>query len=210
MPLRTVSVGCTGCVIADRRGSRNMVKIIVAPGNGGCGQNTLQANWYGWFHGEMLKRGHDSVCPNWPDAMLCRESQWVPFVVDTLGVDENTIVVGHSTGALLAMRLAESHKLLGIILVSAAHTDLGDSNERASEYFDKPWNFELQKKNVQWIHQFHSIDDHLIPVDEARYIASQLKGNNHTYEELSGHSHFFEPFQPLLDAVDKYVTPRKI
>eukprot|EP00944_MAST-04C_sp_MAST-4C-sp1_P001997 g1997.t1 len=102
-----------------------MVKIIVAPGNGGCGENTLQANWYGWFHEEMLKRGHDSVCPNWPDALLCRESQWVPYAVETLGVDENTIVVGHSTGALLAMRLAEKHKLLGIILVSAAHTDLG-------------------------------------------------------------------------------------
>ena len=55
VPLHPVSVGCTGCVIADRRGLRNMVKIIVAPGNGGCGQNTLQANWYGWFHGEMLK-----------------------------------------------------------------------------------------------------------------------------------------------------------
>jgi len=182
------------------------MKIIIAPGNGGCASNTRGANWYGWFDDEMKKRGHESLCVNWPDPMICHQSKWVPFCIDELGADENTIVVGHSTGALLAMRLLEVHKVAGVILVAAAHTDLGDPGERASGYFDTDWNWEEQKKNADFIHQFHSIDDHLIPVQEARFVAEKLKGPNHVYEEFKTESHFFEPFQPLLDAVDKYAA----
>jgi predicted alpha/beta hydrolase family esterase len=121
-----------------------------------------------------------------------------------LKADENTVVVGHSTGALLVMKLLETHRIHGAILVAAAHTDLGDEGERASGYFDTQWDWEAMKPNATFIHQFHSADDHLIPVAEARFVAEQLKGGNHVYEELDGYSHFFGPFQPLLDCVNTY------
>ena len=105
------------------------------------------------------------------------------------------------------MRYAETYTVAGIILVAAAHTDLGDEGERASGYFDTDWDWAAQKGNAGFIHQFHSADDPLIPVAEARFVAEQLKGANHVYEELDGHSHFFEPFQPLLDAIDKHCSP---
>ena len=84
----------------------------------------------------------------------------------------------------MAMRLIEKYKVGGIILVSAAHTDLDDEGERASGYFDEEWDWEAMKPNATFIHQFHSRDDHLIPVSEARFVASKLKGDNHVYEEL--------------------------
>jgi predicted alpha/beta hydrolase family esterase len=183
------------------------IKFIIAPGNGGCGKNIKKANWYNWFHEEMLKRGHESICVNFPDPFICHQTTWIPFCIQELKCDENTIIVGHSTGALMAMRLAETHKVRGIILVSAAHTDLGDAGERASGYFDTEWDWNAQKNNTGFIHQFHSKDDPLIPVEEARFVAEQLQGKNHTYDELDGYSHFFEPFQPLLAAIDSYVPP---
>ena len=190
-----------------------MVKFIISPGNGGCGRDIKSANWYNWFHEQLVQRGHESLCVNWPDPYKCHQSKWIPFCLDELDADDSTVVVGHSTGALLAMRLSEhfaiekKQKLAGIILVAAAHTDLGDEGERASGYFDDDWNFEAQKNGAGFIHQFHSKDDHLIPVKEARFVAEQLQGDNHVYEELSGYSHFFEPFQQLLDVVDKHYPP---
>jgi predicted alpha/beta hydrolase family esterase len=194
-------------VIKKGEQSNTKYRFIIAPGNGGCGANIKAVNWYGWFDQEMKKRGHESICTNWPDPYICHQSQWIPHCLNELKLDENTVIVGHSTGALLAMRLIEKYKVAGIILVSAAHTDLGDAGERASGYFDEDWDWEAMKPNAQFIHQFHSDDDHLIPVTEARFVASKLKGDNYTYEELSGYGHFFEPFQPLLDAVDKYCQP---
>ena len=73
-------------------------------------------------------------------------STWLRFAQSELKVDERTVVIGHSTGALLAMRLAETVPLAGIVLVAAAHTDLGDAGERASGYFDAPWDWEAQKR----------------------------------------------------------------
>ena len=183
------------------------VRFIIAPGNGGCGAHTKETNWYGWLDGELKVRGHESLCVNWPDPYTCHQSNWIPFARDELKADENTVVVGHSTGALLAMRLLETHKIKGAILVSAAHTDMGDPSERASGYFDEPWNFAAMTPNATFIHQFHSADDNLIPVAEARFVADNLAGDNFTYQELNGFSHFFSPFQPLLDAIDKYCPP---
>ena len=81
------------------------VRFIVAPGNGGCAAHTQDANWYGWLDGELKKRGHESVVVNWPDPYICHQRNWIPFARDELKADEHTVVVGHSTGALLAMRL---------------------------------------------------------------------------------------------------------
>ena len=39
-------------------------------------------------------------------------SIWLPFMKDELGVDENTIIIGHSSGACAAVRFAETHKVL--------------------------------------------------------------------------------------------------
>lgn len=182
------------------------MRFIIAPGNGGCGDDIHNSNWYGWLDTKLREKGHESVCVDWPDPYVCHQSNWIPFARDTLKADTRTVIVGHSTGALLAMRLMEQHKIYGAILVAAAHTDLGDEGERASGFFDKPWDFEAMKRNATFIHQFHSSDDHLIPVREARFVAKALEGNNHVYQELKGRSHFFEPFPELLDCVDRYVA----
>ena len=92
----------------------------------------------------------------------------------------------------------------GCILVAAAHTDLGDEDERLSEYFNRPWNWESMVQGVtKKIVLFHGTDDHLIPIQEARYIAEQLEfSDKFVFYEMSGKSHFFRPWPELLTAVD--------
>lgn len=72
------------------------------------------------------------MCEDWPDAYDAKESVWIPHLLNNIEVNEHSIIVGHSSGALCAMRLLESQKVKGMVLVSAAHTDLGDEQERLS------------------------------------------------------------------------------
>jgi pimeloyl-ACP methyl ester carboxylesterase len=65
-----------------------------------------------------------------------------------------TVVVGHSSGAEAAMRLAETTKLRAIVLVSACHTDLGIESERASGYYSRPWLWDAIRSNTAHIVQF--------------------------------------------------------
>ena len=187
------------------------MRFVIVPGNGGCGNDVAGANWYGWLSHELRSRNHLIELKNFPDPYVAKQDIWLPFIRNELlsGVDDdtNTVVIGHSSGALALMRLLETIPLFGAILVSAAHTDLGDENERASGYFDTPWDWEAQKQNAKgFYHQFHSVDDHLIPVEEARYVASQLKSEKHEYQELTDQGHFFGPFKEILEVIDKYCS----
>jgi len=179
------------------------MRIVICPGMG-C---DASSNWYRWFAGEMEKRKYVSeiILRNFPDQPKCRESIWIPFLKNQVGLDADTVVVGHSTGAACAMRMLEDKeidKVRGVILVAAAYTDLGDEWEAASEYFNRPWAWERMREGAEIIQQFHGTDDHLIPVAEGRYVAQMLEGANFQYHELPGRSHFFEPFPELLDIMD--------
>jgi len=120
--------------------------------------------------------------------------------------------VGHSSGAACAMRLLERQHpesrsggggvLRGVVLVAAAHTDMGDEGERASGYFNRPWDWEAMKRGADRIALFHGTDDHLIPVREARYVAEKMGGDNFEYREMTGVSHFFRPWDEILGVVD--------
>ena len=125
-------------------------KVIILPGNG-CA-NVLSCNWYGWLSTELASKFPtiDVVVRNMPDPYVAKESVWIPFIKNEMGADSSTIVVGHSSGAVCAMRLAETTEIHGLVLVSACHTDLGDENERASGYFSRPWLWESMRKNTQW------------------------------------------------------------
>ena len=186
------------------------MRVVIIPGMG-C-TPVKSSNWYSWFKKEVDKRERFSECilRNFPDPYACRESRWIPFLENEIGFDNETILVGHSSGASCAMRILEklgqneeASKLKGVILVAAAYTDLGDEDERRSEYFNRPWNWDAVKKGAEKIHLFHGGNDHLIPVAEARYIASQLEGDNFVYTEKPRGSHFFQPFQELLDVLDR-------
>lgn len=182
------------------------MRIVLVPGMG-C-TPVAACNWYSWFANEMESRPYVNECilRDFPDPHQCKESVWIPFIRDEIGLDESTVVVGHSSGAACAMRLLESGdpKLFGAVLIAAAYTDSGDPHEARSEYFNRPWDWKKMEQGAKHIVLFHGTDDHLIPVYEARYIASHLNGAAHfEYHEMNDKSHFFAPWQELLDVFDK-------
>lgn len=158
------------------------IKTILIPGNGG---GTPQDNWFPYLEKEFPKLGIAVINIQFPDPILARQKYWLPFIKE-LGADENTILIGHSSGALAAMRFAETNKILGSVLVGASYTDLGEENEKASGYFDTPWNWQSIKNNQKWIIEFASIDDPFIPIKEARHIHTNLNTEYHEYKD-QGH-----------------------
>jgi len=181
--------------------SEELKRCVIAPGNG-C-TPIADANWYAWLADE-LKAGElfdEVVCKDFPDPLNAKRSKWLPFMRDKLCVGPDTVLVGHSSGAVAAMRFAEEQVVGGLVLVSACHSDLGDEGERASGYYPPgggDWRWADIRKNAGWIIQFHSTDDHLVPVTEGRVVSKELQSE---YHELQGHSHFFEPFREILEAI---------
>lgn len=157
-------------------------KVILIHGNGG---GTGEDNWFPYVKKELEKAGIEVLNPTFPDNKLARAEYWLPFIKE-LGADENTILIGHSSGAIAAMRFAEKNQILGSVLVGGYYTNLGDEGEEQSGYFDSEWNWKKIKNNQKFIIQFNSKDDPWIPISEARCIHEKL--NTEYYEtETDGH-----------------------
>lgn len=160
-----------------------MQKVLLIHGNGG---STASDHWFPYLNRELTKRGVEVIAKDFPDSMLARESYWIPFL-KSLGADAETVIVGHSSGAVCAMRYAEKYPLLGSVLVGACYTDLGLESEKLSGYYDAPWGWEAIKHNQKWIAQFASTDDPCIPIEEARHVHKML---NTEYYESTDKGHF--------------------
>lgn len=159
-------------------------KVVFIPGNGGGSPND---NWFPQEKLALEKANIQVVAEEFPDNDLARAGYWLPFLLNDLKVDENTILVGHSSGAVAAMRLAEQHKILGSVLVGAYHTHLNMDKEIQSGYFDTAWNWKAIKDNQQWIALFASQDDPWVPISHPRFIHQQL---NCEYHEFLDEGHF--------------------
>jgi len=161
-------------------------KVILIHGNGTV---RWSYNWMPWIKKELEDLGLEVIGETFPDSILAREEYWIPFLKENLAADENTILIGHSSGAVCAMRFAEKNKIFGSILVSPSYTDLGDESEKQSGYFDSPWLWDKIKENQNWIIQFDSTDDPYIPLEEFKHVHQMLDTQ---LIEFTDRGHFFE------------------
>ncbi|KAI8578649.1 hypothetical protein K450DRAFT_245890 [Umbelopsis ramanniana AG] len=140
------------------------------------------------------------VLRQFPDWYIGRESVWIPFLRNELQVGVNDVIIGHSTGAIAALRYAEKHQVKGIVLVGAYHTDLGDPDEVEAEYFRQPFNYAAIRDNCTFIIQYASPNDEFVPIAEQRYVAEQLKPE---YHEISNRGHCIDDhtFDELIAAL---------
>lgn|SRR3990167_2131941 len=159
------------------------IKVVFIPGNNNA---STKENWFPKVKQELEHANLNVIASVFPDSDLARYDYWIPFLKNEIKVDNNTILIGHSTGAVAAMRIAESQPILGSVLVGVYHTNLGMEKEIQSGYFDKPWNWNAIKKNQQWTIIFASQDDPWIHIDEPRFIHSKLNCEYHEYRD-QGH-----------------------
>jgi uncharacterized protein len=137
--------------------------IVIIHGNSG---STGQDQWIPWLRSALESRGYAAANPTMPDNVEAKANIWIPYMRDVLGIGENTVVVGWSSGGVAAMHYAERYPILGSVLIGVCHTDLGDDLERASGYYDAPWDWERIKSNQRAIAQFASADDPCVPIAE--------------------------------------------
>ncbi|CAF0894325.1 unnamed protein product [Rotaria sordida] len=139
---------------------------------------------------ELVKLGFDAIAPALPDEKEAKDSIWIPFLLNNIGVAENDILIGHSSGAMAILRVCEQVKVKGLILVSAGYYD---------HDVDQLWNWNKIKANAQWIEQFHSSDDPFTPVNSSRHIAKEVQS---TYHEFNDRNHFLcTEFPDLIDVI---------
>ena len=151
---------------------------------------------------ELEKRRFEIFFETFPDSILARAQYWLPFLEKYARAGKDDVVIGWSSGAVAAMRYAETHPLNGSILIGPSYTDLGDEIEKQSGYYDTPWHWKAIKKHQEKIALFYGDDDPYISQQEFEYIASELQPEVH---KIHGGKHFieYETFPELVAYIEK-------
>lgn len=156
------------------------------PGNGG---GPVSESWFPSLQAGLQPYGVETVVRDMPDPVHARAEYWLPFMEDVLNIDRDTIVIGHSSGAVAAMRYAETHAVAGLVLVGVCWTDLGMEEERLAGYYDEAWDWDMIRLNSGdvGVTVFAAPDDPWIPFEEAQHVASMLQAE---FISLPGEGHF--------------------
>jgi pimeloyl-ACP methyl ester carboxylesterase len=106
-------------------------------------------------------------------------------------------VIGHSSGAVAALCLAQQQPVAGIVIVAGYDDPMGDELEASSGYFDEEFNWAQIQANAGFIIQFAGTRDRLVPIEVQRRVAERLSPKVR-FVELATRDHFFTPPFPEM------------
>ncbi len=135
-------------------------------------------NWFQWLKGELEAKGLFVWLPQLPhpeQPSLRAEADYV-YASCPFPIDEDTLIVGHSSGAILALILAQESKakIGGIVAVSVFH-DNSLKWEANNSLFDVPFEWQAIRENVDRLLFVHSDTDPYVPLKQAQFVADHCK-----------------------------------
>jgi predicted alpha/beta hydrolase family esterase len=134
---------------------------------------TPESDWLPWLKKQLEKKGYEVAIPDLPTVRT--DLPDMEQMLSLLHVSEDTLVIGHSLGALLGLRLAERQKFLKLVLVSGWDFDDGLAPEHRLFWPNKI----NHKKITENVHEFvviHSDNDPYTPTQVAKDMCQKLGG----------------------------------
>ncbi len=134
-----------------------------------------QKNFFPWLKLELEKQGHTVEVPKLPKADNPDVLKQAEFVLDNCRLNKDTVILGHSHGGSVAMKVVESLKTPIKRLVLAA--SFLEPKRKYQTDFNWQYNFEKIKKNSQRVTVLKSLKDSVVPPSESDKISEVTSGD---------------------------------
>lgn len=167
-------------------------------------------NWFQWLKKELESRSLKVWLPQLPHAEQPSLREWQRFVAEhcPFSIDEETLIVGHSSGAMLALVLAQHNpeKIGAIVDVSVFH-DNSLQWEPNDRLFDVQFGWNAIRAGVDELLFIHSDNDPYVPLVQAQYVATNIGAEMIV---IPGQGHFnlerseeYQQFPKLLEILEE-------
>lgn len=164
-----------------------MKKALILHGTSGSSKE----NWFPWLKTQLTDSGYEVWCPDLPEADYPSTERYNKFIFENnqFQFDNETILIGHSSGAVAILGLLEALPATSTVqacyLVGSFRNDLGWDSLK--QLFVKPFDFEKIKATSRLWYFLHSDNDPYCPLEQAKYLHGQLGGD---LVVLPGQKHF--------------------
>lgn len=133
-----------------------------------------EENWFPWLKSELENMGISTEVPQLSNSEKPNMKKWLTEAA-LFKTGEDTILIGHSLGAVLILRMLErGHKAKAVYLVAPFLNDLGWDILKESFFFADTFNWDLIKQQCDHFEVFASSNDPHVPVDEVQRAADRL------------------------------------
>ena len=166
-------------------------------------------NFIPWLKHELEQRGARVQAPQLPNTDNPTEVEQVQYVLDHVQFDENTVLIGHSLGGLVAMRVLEKlpHKIHRLMLVAPAvlrqfyqgSDDIDTKTGERKRFIDHfSYDFDFDKISSQAVHKtiLQDNNDSKSRKPSMRYIAENIGAT--LYETVANKRHFVAEQEPFI------------
>ncbi len=122
-----------------------------------------------WYREQLEALGHSVVIPELPNTDEPDEGEQVSAALNAAELDENTILVGHSLGGIVAMKalLKSGKKIAGLVLVAPA---MGPSKDNAPKPFHSTFTWDIDHEAIQKQTQYRVVLSDLQEVHRVNYL----------------------------------------
>lgn len=161
-------------------------------------------NWMGWTKKELEKKNYEVYAPQITKVWEAPYSEWKK-VINEIGVDENTTLVGLSAGGAAVTRYISEGKMeiKKLILIAPARYSEGDNDPSptSDEFYDFEISDSVRKQIKNGVTIFYDTAD---PVVKSVHVQMYRKQLNAKIVPAEGYGHFsflIPTFPPLLNEI---------
>ncbi|MEK6903584.1 MAG: alpha/beta fold hydrolase [Nanoarchaeota archaeon] len=140
---------------------------------------SAEKNFFPWLKKELERSGHAVFAPNLPNTSNPNISEQVGYVLKNYTFDEHTVLLGHSLGSVVALKIVEQLKnpIKKLVLAAGfAQPKFKDKERPFETTFDWQFDFNNIKKNVKHIVILRDIKDSAVPAEKADYLKEKIGG----------------------------------
>lgn len=167
-------------------------------------------NWFKWLKKELEEKGFKVWLPQLPQAERPSLRKWQRFIKEQcpFPINEETLIVGHSSGAILALVLAENNmEKIGAIVDVSVFYDNSLQWQPNDQLFDVQFDWAAIQDGVSELLFIHSDNDPYVPLNQAQFVATNTNGE---IMVIPGEGHFnlersedYKQFPKLLEILEE-------
>lgn len=134
-----------------------------------------QGNWFLWLSKQLQNRGLEIWLPQLPNSNNPSLREWKEFVINEcpFEIDSNTMLIGHSSGAICATILAQLLQNVGAVIGVSVFCDNSLDWDPNSRLFDIEFDWPKLRQISKKILYIHSDDDPYVPLEKAEFVARE-------------------------------------
>ncbi|MDE2312193.1 MAG: leucine--tRNA ligase, partial [Patescibacteria group bacterium] len=158
-----------------------------------CRGGSSKSDFYPGLRKFLEGQGFAVQVPDLPNSEEPNDVEQMNFVKTHCRVDANTVIIGHSFGGVVAMRLLEQGvKAKKLILVSTPYSGKfldGKPRVSVTAAVNRGFDFEKIKANVGSVIAIYDSGDKVIPLTDGQQLANELGVNLTTVRAAKPHFH---------------------